>query len=86
MQDYRKYTIPTDVCGKVFTTDLCGKVFSTDLGGRSSPTGDLGKIRTLVSEVNLTDNLLGLFPWQGFKHYHLHQSVSHVCFKMISHY
>ena len=48
-QDYRKYTIPTDVRGKVFPTDLCGKVFPMDLGGKSSPTVDLGKIRTLVA-------------------------------------
>jgi hypothetical protein len=48
-QDYRRYTIPTDVRGKVFPTDLCGKVFPRDLGGKSSPTGDLGKIRTLVA-------------------------------------
>jgi hypothetical protein len=34
-QDYRKYTIPTDVSGKVFPTDLCGKSF---------PTGGLGKV------------------------------------------
>ena len=48
-QDYRKYTIPTDVCGKVFPTDPCGKVIPTDLGGKSSPTGDLGKLRTLLA-------------------------------------
>jgi hypothetical protein len=48
-QDYRKYTIPTDIRGNFFPTDLCGKVFPTDLGGKSSPTGDLGKIRTLLN-------------------------------------
>jgi hypothetical protein len=48
-QDYRKYTIPTSVRGKVFPTDLCGKVFPTDLHGKSSPTDDLGKIRTLLA-------------------------------------
>ena len=42
MQDYRKYTIPTDIRGKVFPRDLCGKVFPTDLCGKVSST-DLGK-------------------------------------------
>ena len=48
-QDYRKYTLPTDVGGKVFPMELCRKVFPMDLGGKSYPTGDLGKIRTLVA-------------------------------------
>ena len=52
-QDYRKYTIPTDVLGKVFPTELCGKVFSTDLGRKSSPKGDFGKIRTLVASAGV---------------------------------
>ena len=34
-QDYRKYTIPTGVRGKVFPTDLCRKSF---------PTGGLGNV------------------------------------------
>ena len=41
MQDYRKYTIPTVIHGKVFPRDLRGKVFPTDLCGKVSPT-DLG--------------------------------------------
>ena len=51
VQDYRKYTIPTDVLGKVFPTGLCGKVFPTDLGRKSSLKGDFGKIRTLVASA-----------------------------------
>ena len=37
VQDYREYTILTDIGGKVFLMDLCGKVFPTDLGGNLFP-------------------------------------------------
>ena len=39
-QDYRKYTIPTDLYGKVFPTGFDGKSF---------PTGELGKIIILLA-------------------------------------
>jgi hypothetical protein len=43
-QDYRKYTIPTDIRGKVFPRDLCGKVFPTGLDGKVSPTDLVGNL------------------------------------------
>ena len=46
MQDYRKYTIPTDIHGKVFPMNISGKVFPMDLGGKSFPIGNLRKIKT----------------------------------------
>ena len=50
-QNYRKYTIPRDVRGKVFPTDLHGKVFPKTLGGKPPPMVDLGKIRKFVAVV-----------------------------------
>ena len=54
-QDYRKYTIPTDICGKVFPRDLCGNVFPRDLCGKVFPTDLCGK-------VSLTDLCGNFFP------------------------
>ena len=65
-QDYRKYTIPTDIRGKVFPMDVCGKVFPTDVCGKNFPTDVCGKDfpTDLFGEV-FKKTLVGMFCYQG---------------------
>ena len=56
-QDYRKYTIPTDIRGKVFPKDLLGKVFPTEVCGKVFPKDLCGKV--------FKQTLGGMFCYQG---------------------
>jgi hypothetical protein len=74
-QDYRKYTIPRDICGKVFPMTLCGKVFPTELCGKVFQTELYGKLspRDLGRNGFHTDHdrndLLPRYSYTGSKEY-----------------
>jgi hypothetical protein len=65
-QDYRKYTIPTDIRGKVFPMDLCGKVFPMALCGKVFPTDLGGSFFPTDQGMNV---LLPRYSYNGTKEY-----------------